>query len=184
MHLLHIPDFNLIQASLVVLIHVDVDGEMCVDVSHLVLVTLGDTNDQVVDKSADCSESGDILSSTVMQFDVDDLLLWVREVDCEMVEVLDKLAYCFLLDPLLPITPLLECIPRGPSTVTIRDLMVTLTICAKQISECASSLYPKMMPSPISRTLLQGDSWLDQGSNCTHLHRGRSKTRWNECTSF
>lgn len=90
---LHIPDLDLVQASLSVLVYVDVDWEMCIDVSHLVLVALGDTNDQVVDESADRSESGDVLSGTVVQFDVDDLLLWVREVDSEMLKVLHKLAY-------------------------------------------------------------------------------------------
>lgn len=35
---------------------------MGVDVAHLVLVTLGDANDQVVDQGTDGSESGDILS--------------------------------------------------------------------------------------------------------------------------
>lgn len=35
---------------------------MGVDVAHLILVALGDTNDQVVDEGADGSESGNILS--------------------------------------------------------------------------------------------------------------------------
>lgn len=65
---------------------------MCIDVSHLVSVTLGDTDDQVVDESADSSESSNILTSTVVQLDVDDLLLWVGEVDCEMLKVLNELA--------------------------------------------------------------------------------------------
>lgn len=62
----HIPDLDLVQASLCVLIHVDVDGEMCVDVAHLVLEALGDTDDQVVDDRAYCTESGDIFASTVV----------------------------------------------------------------------------------------------------------------------
>lgn len=66
---------------------------MCVDISHLVLEALGDTNDQVVDQGTDCAESGDVLSGTVVQLDVDDILLWVREVDGQMVEVLCELAY-------------------------------------------------------------------------------------------
>ena len=65
---------------------------MGVDVSHLVLETLGDTNDQVVDESADCSEGSHVLSGTVVQFDVDDIFLGVREVDCQMAEVLGELA--------------------------------------------------------------------------------------------
>jgi hypothetical protein len=71
---------------------------MCVDVSHLVLEALGDTDDQVVDESADCAEGGDVLSGTVVQLNVDDILLWVREVDCQMVEVLSELA-CSSVSP-------------------------------------------------------------------------------------
>jgi len=88
----HIPDLDLVQTGLAVLLDIDVDWEMCVDVSHLVSVTLGDTDDQVVDESADSSESGDVLAGTMVQFDVDDILLWVREVDCQMLEVLYELA--------------------------------------------------------------------------------------------
>jgi len=65
---------------------------MCVDVSHLVLETLGNTNDQVVNESSDSTESGNVLSGTVVQFDLDDILLWVGEVDCQMAEVLGELA--------------------------------------------------------------------------------------------
>ena len=71
--------------GLAVLVYVDVDGEMCVDVSHLVLETLGDSNDQVVDESSDCAEGSDVLAGTVVKLDVDDILLWVREVDGQMV---------------------------------------------------------------------------------------------------
>lgn len=49
-------------ARLGVLLDVDVDGEMGIDVSHLVLEALGDTDDQVVDERSDGSESGDILA--------------------------------------------------------------------------------------------------------------------------
>jgi hypothetical protein len=63
---------------------------MCVDVSHLVFVTLGNTNDQVVDESSDGSESGDVLAGTVVQFDVDNILLGVREVDSQVLKVLDE----------------------------------------------------------------------------------------------
>jgi hypothetical protein len=65
---------------------------MCVDVSHLVLEALGDAGDQVVDERSDCAERGDILSGTVVQFDLDDILLGMREVDRQVVEVLCELA--------------------------------------------------------------------------------------------
>jgi hypothetical protein len=65
---------------------------MCVDVSHLVLEALGDTNDQVVDEGSDSSEGSNVLSRAVVEFDVDDILLWVGEVDSQVVQVLRELA--------------------------------------------------------------------------------------------
>lgn len=43
-----VSDLNLEAVGILVLLNVDVDGEMGVDVSHLVLEALGDTDDQVV----------------------------------------------------------------------------------------------------------------------------------------
>ena len=103
---------------------------MCVDISHLVLEALGDTDDQVVDEGSDCAEGSDVLSGTVVQFDVDNILLWVGEVDGQVVEVLRELA-CIssIRSPMsLASHSSFRCVPRGPSTVTSRDLMVTLTI--------------------------------------------------------
>ena len=88
----NIPDLHLKQTGLAVLLDVHVDGEMCVDISHLVLESLGDTDDQVVDERSDCAEGGDVLSGTVVQFDLDDILLGMREVDRQVVEVLGELA--------------------------------------------------------------------------------------------
>src|ERR1700761_4361315 len=51
---LHVPDLNLVQSSLLALLNVDVDGKMRIYVSHLVLVALGNTDDQVVN---DCPDS-------------------------------------------------------------------------------------------------------------------------------
>lgn len=62
----HIPDLDLPEISLVVLLQVDVNGEMGIDVSHLVLEAFRDTNDQVVDQRSDGAESGDILAGTVV----------------------------------------------------------------------------------------------------------------------
>lgn len=81
-----VSDLNLHAASLVVLLDVDVDGEMGVDVAHLVLVALGDTNDHVVDDGADGAESGDVLAGTVVHLNVDDVLLGVREADSQVLE--------------------------------------------------------------------------------------------------
>lgn len=87
-----IPDLNLVQASLAVLINVDVDGEMCVDVAHLVLEATGDTDDQVVDESADSAESSDSLASTVVQLNRDDVLLGAAEGNSDVRQVLHELA--------------------------------------------------------------------------------------------
>lgn len=65
---------------------------MGIDVSHLVLESLGDANDQVVDEGSDGSEGSNILSGTVVQLDVDDVLLGVGEADCQVAEILLQLA--------------------------------------------------------------------------------------------
>lgn len=87
-----VSDLDLVLVGLGVLVDVDVDGEMGVDVAHLVLEALGDTNDQVVDQSTDSSESSDILASTVVDLNSDDVLLGVREVDGQVGQVLRQLA--------------------------------------------------------------------------------------------
>ena len=65
---------------------------MGVDVSHLVLEALGHANDQVVDEGADGAEGSDVLAVAMVQLDVDDVLLRVREGDSQMAKVLDQLA--------------------------------------------------------------------------------------------
>lgn len=88
----NIPDLNLPQTSLLLLVQVDVDRKMGVDVSQLVLVALGNTDDHVVDQGANGAESGHILAGAVVQLDVDALRLRVRESDSQVTEVLDELA--------------------------------------------------------------------------------------------
>ncbi len=89
----HIPDLDLPQTGLVVLVQVHIDGEMGVDVSHLILETLRDTDNQVVDQRSDCAESGDILASAMVELNINHVLLGVGEVDCEMAEVFAELAF-------------------------------------------------------------------------------------------
>jgi hypothetical protein len=91
MALLNVPNLNLVDAVRV-LVQVDVDGEMGVDVSHLVLEAFRDTDDQVVDDRADCSEGGDILTDTMVDVDGDDVLLGGREADGDVGQVLNQLA--------------------------------------------------------------------------------------------
>lgn len=62
-----ISDFD----SLAIVDNVNVDGEMGIDVSHLVLVTLGDTSDHVGNKGLDSSKSSNVLSVTVVDSDLD-----------------------------------------------------------------------------------------------------------------
>lgn len=65
---------------------------MSVYVAHLVLVALGDANDQVVDEGLDSAESGDALTRAMVELDVDGVGLWVGERDRKMAKVLDQLA--------------------------------------------------------------------------------------------
>ena len=87
-----IPDLNLKLAGLIVLLNVDVDGKVSVDVTHLVLETLGDTDDQIVDDGADGTEGSDTLTGTVVHLNGDDILLGAAEGDGNVGEVLDELA--------------------------------------------------------------------------------------------
>ena len=65
---------------------------MGVDVSHLVLETSGDTNNQVVDDCLDGSKGCDVFAGTVVQFDVHNIICWVGEADSQMSHVLDQFA--------------------------------------------------------------------------------------------
>lgn len=89
-----VSDLDLEQTGLVVLVDIDVDREMGVDVSHLVLEALGHADDKVVDEGADGSEGSDILSVAVVDLDGDGVLLGLGEVDSQVTKVLDQLA-CF-----------------------------------------------------------------------------------------
>ena len=89
---LDVPDLNLEEVGLLVLLDVDVDGEMRVDVAHLVLEALGNTNDQVVDEGSDGSESSDVLAVSVVNLDADNTGLGRGEGDRQVAEVLHELA--------------------------------------------------------------------------------------------
>jgi hypothetical protein len=90
--LFHVPDLDLKQASVFVLLKVDVDWEMGIDVSHLVFVALGDADDKVVDQCSDCAESSNIFPCAVVEFDVDEAWGGMREGNCQMAQVLGELA--------------------------------------------------------------------------------------------
>ena len=83
----NIPNLNLVQIGLLVLLNVDIDGEMGVDVSHLVLEAFRNAGDQVINECSDRSEGSDALARTVVEFDINDVFGGVREGDGEMSEV-------------------------------------------------------------------------------------------------
>lgn len=77
------------QTSLLVGVNVDVDRKMCIDVAHLVLVALGDTNNHVGDQGLDGTQSSDVLAGAMVQGNVDgagDLALLER--DGQMLQIL------------------------------------------------------------------------------------------------
>lgn len=113
-----VADLNLEEAGLLVLLKVDVDGKMGVDVAHLVLEALGDTDDHVVDDGADGAQSGDILAVAVVDLDRDGVLGGVAEADSQVAEVSDELA-CWS-DPTLA-NAFLACIVSQPLQVVRAD---------------------------------------------------------------
>ena len=83
----NIPNLNLVQIGLLVLLNIDIDGEMGVDISHLVLEAFCNADDEVVDECSDRSEGSDALARAVVEFDINDVFGGVREGDGEMSEV-------------------------------------------------------------------------------------------------
>jgi hypothetical protein len=65
-----LPYFQLISVILDFL-DVDVDGEMGVDVAHLVFVSFCHANDEILDNALDGAEGSDILARAVVDFDLD-----------------------------------------------------------------------------------------------------------------
>ena len=61
---------------------------MGVDVTHLVLEALGDTNDHVVDERTDGTESGDVLAGTVVHLDLNGRGIGLLEGDGQVTKVL------------------------------------------------------------------------------------------------
>lgn len=72
-HLLtfNVPNLDLKQPSLGTLLDVHIYGEMGVDVSHLILETPCNANDQVIDDGFDRPKGSDVLAGTMMQLDID-----------------------------------------------------------------------------------------------------------------
>ena len=74
----------------ILLNNVDVDREVRIDVSHLVLVTSGDTSDHVVNKRLNSSQCSNVLSVTVVDSDLDQLVVDLGESDIDVLQVLGQ----------------------------------------------------------------------------------------------
>lgn len=91
-HVSNVPNVNLKKPALRILLDIDINGKMGVDISHLILEALRNTDNQVVDYGFDGSECCNILAGTMMQFDIDEVFRRMGEADREMGQVLRKLA--------------------------------------------------------------------------------------------
>ena len=52
---------------------------MCINITHLVFKPPCDANDEVTDDSLDSTKGSDVLSSTMVQFNIDGRPIWARE---------------------------------------------------------------------------------------------------------
>ena len=87
---------------------------MGVDVAHLVLEALGDTDDHVVDERTDGTESGDVLAGTVVHLDLDDILRGLLEGDGQVTKVLLEGAAGTLDSDLASLDVDLDCTEKVP----------------------------------------------------------------------
>ena len=62
----NVPNLNLVEPSLRILLDVDIDGKMCVDISHFIFKAPRDADDEVVDDGFDCAKGSDTLAGTVV----------------------------------------------------------------------------------------------------------------------
>ena len=74
---------------------------MSVHVTHLILESLGDSNNQVVDKGLNSTQSSDILARAMVHLDVNNILVWVGEANRKVLAVLHKLAYTIAIRTLI-----------------------------------------------------------------------------------
>lgn len=174
-----IPDLNHPEAGVVVLLKVDVDGEMGVDVAHLVLEALGDTNDHVVDDGADGAQSGDVLAAAVVHLDLDDILGGLLEGDGKVTKILLEGTAGALDGDLAGLDVHLDC--------TEKDMLV-------------SSCFLSPIPFILVRSRLVHFRFLVRGGlshwswcsgllgfwfwGTTHLPQGQRGSLPSECTSF
>ena len=77
---------------LAVVVNNNVDGKMGIYVTHLVLETLGDTSDHVVDDGANSADASNVLAVAVVDNKLELLLTIELDLHVKMTEVLGELA--------------------------------------------------------------------------------------------
>lgn len=106
-----VTDLNLEKTSLGIFLDVNVDGKMGVDISHLVLVALGDSYYEVVDDGSDRPQSGNALPRSMVEFDVDGVLLGLFESNSnvtlsrESVSIISRRSARFAIPNPSPVYP-------------------------------------------------------------------------------
>lgn len=172
-----VPDLNNPEASVVVLVKVDVDGEMGVDVTHLVLEALGDTDDHVVDERTDGTESGDVLAGTVVHLDLDGGLIGLLEGDGQVTEILLKDTTGTLDSDLTGLDVDLDC----TAVLLVFFSLVVAHFLRPIVPPIRSFRYPRSFAVGCRIEFMAGSGgfW-----GTTHLPQGPSGLPRSECTSF
>ena len=83
------------QSRPVILLDVDIDGEVGIDISHLIFESLCHADDQVVDDRLDGAQGCDILARAVVDFDENFVFGREREADSEVGEIFYEFAWMF-----------------------------------------------------------------------------------------
>jgi hypothetical protein len=76
---------------LTIIVNNNVDGKMGIYVAHLVLETLGDTSDHVVDDGADSTDASNVLAVAVVDNELELLLTNGLDLHVKVTEVLGEL---------------------------------------------------------------------------------------------
>ena len=148
---------------------------MGVDVTHLVLEALGDTNDHVVDERTDGAESGDVLAGTVVHLDLDGGGIGLLERDGQVTKILLEGATGTLNGDLAGLDSDLDCTERSISLYPwIRALLPT------NRSSMSSSLISSSAAICRIRVVTRSDGIL----GITHRPQVPSGLPRSECTSF
>jgi hypothetical protein len=148
---------------------------MGVDVTHLVLEALGNTNDHVVDERTDSTESGDVLAGTVVHLDLDGGGIGLLERDGQVTKVLLESATGTLNSDLAGLDSDLDCTKRSISSCPWTRAFLP-TNCSSILSFLISS------SARICRIRFMAGSGGILG--ITHRPQGPSGLPRSECTSF